>query len=81
MANIAIERLEFIVHRWSDTSYKVLIRMNNFVGDDLRVAHRADMITRVINRHRTVDPSACMLIATLEYKPKDRTNSIDQRTG
>lgn len=81
LANIAIERLEFIVHRASDESYKFLIRMKNFLCDDLRETHRADTITRVIDRHHTVDPNEFMLVATLEYKPKNEVETLNQRTG
>ena len=55
--------------------------MNNFLGDDLRETHRADTITRVIDRHPTVEPSAYMLNTTLQFKPKSQADSLDQRTG
>lgn len=53
--------------------------MNNFICDDLRETHRVDTITRVIDRHRTVDPNAQMLVIILEYQPKNPTNNINQR--
>ncbi len=53
--------------------------MKNFLSDDLRETHRADSVTRVMNRHHTVDPNAYMLIASLKYTPKDQKNNIAQR--
>jgi hypothetical protein len=55
------------------------MRVKNFLCDDLRNTHQADAIIHVIDRHHTVDRNAYMLIATLEYKPKDQTHLVSQR--
>ncbi len=78
LANVEIETFGFIFRKFSDTSYKFTTRIKNFRCDDLRETHQADAVIHVIDRHFTVDPDAYMLIATLEFIPKDQITSKAQ---
>jgi hypothetical protein len=63
----------------SDTSYEVVARVKNFRFDDLREANKGDTVVHMMDRHFTVDPNVFMLIASLEFNPKDQTHSMAQR--
>ncbi|CAF4608864.1 unnamed protein product [Rotaria sp. Silwood1] len=73
LANVQIDVFEVIFRQHSDSSYKVIARVKNFLFDDLRETHKADAVIHMIDRHFTVDPNLYMLIASLEFKPKDQT--------
>lgn len=71
--------LEALFHQQSDASYKAMARVKNFLLDDLRATNKATSVTRMMDRHFTVDPNAQMLIAAFEFKPKSPTNSMALR--
>lgn len=59
----------------SDGSYKATARVKNFILDDLRASNKADSVTRMMDRHFTVDPDIQMLIASFEFEPKNESRS------
>jgi hypothetical protein len=79
LANVEIELFESIIRQSSYSSYKVTLRVKNFLCDDLRMKHQTDAVIHVMDRHHTVDRNAYMFIASLEYKPKDQTHLVAQR--
>jgi hypothetical protein len=79
LANVEIELFESVIRQSSDSSYKVTLRVKNFLCDDLRMNHQTDAVIHVMDRHHTVDRNAYMFIASLEYKPKDQTHLVAQR--
>ena len=48
--------------------------MKNFSFDDLRASNNPESVTRMMDRHFTVDPDAQMLIASFESTPKSEEN-------
>ena len=48
--------------------------MKNFLLDDLRVANKADSVSRMMDRHFTVDPDAQMLVASFTFEPKKESH-------
>ena len=71
--------LEALFRQQSDSSYKAMARVKNFLLDDLRETNRPTSVTRMMDRHFTVDPNAQMFIASFEFKPKSPTNSMALR--
>ena len=68
--------LEAIFRQQSDSSYKAIARIKNFLLDDLRETNRPTSVTRMMDRHFSVDPNAHMFICSFEFKPKISTNSM-----
>jgi hypothetical protein len=79
LANVQIEMLEALFRQQSDSSYKAMARIKNFLLDDLRETNKPTSVTRMMDRHFTVDPNAHMLVAAFEFKPKSPTNSMPLR--
>ncbi|CAF4137741.1 unnamed protein product, partial [Adineta steineri] len=79
LANVQIELLEALFRQQTDSSYKAMVRVKNFLVDDLRETNKATSVTRMMDRHFTVDPNAQMVIASFEFKPKSPTNSMALR--
>ncbi|UJR35157.1 hypothetical protein I4U23_027926 [Adineta vaga] len=79
LANVQIELLEALFRQQTDSSYKAMVRVKNFLLDDLRETNRPTSVTRMMDRHFTVDPNAHMLIASFEFKPKTSTNPMALR--
>ena len=79
MANVQIELLEALFRQQTDASYKAMVRVKNFLLDDLRETNRSTSVTRMMDRHFTVDPNAHMLVASFEFKPKSPTNPLALR--
>ena len=71
LANVQIEMLEAKFNAKSNGGYKATARVKNFLLDDLRASNQADSVTRMIDRHFTVDPNVQMLVTTFEFKPKE----------
>lgn len=71
--------LEALFRQQSDSSYKAMARIKNFLLDDLRETNKPTSVTRMIDRHFTVDPNAHMLIISFEFKPKSSANSMPLR--
>jgi len=71
--------LEALFRQQSDGSYKAVARVKNFLLDDLRATNKSTSVTRMMDRHFTVDPNAHMLIASFEFKPKTSSNSMPLR--
>jgi hypothetical protein len=71
--------LEALFRQQSDSSYKVMARIKNFLLDDLRETNKSTSVTRMMDRHFSVDPNAHMFIASFEFKPKTLSNSIPLR--
>ena len=67
---------EAIFRQKSDASYKASIRVKNFLLDDLRVTNKAGSVTRMMDRHFTLDPSAHMLVVSFEFKPKNTSRKV-----
>ena len=65
--------LEALFRQQSDGCYKAIARVKNFLLDDLRETNKPESVTRMMDRHFTVDPDAQMLIASFEFKPKSET--------
>ncbi|CAF1542330.1 unnamed protein product [Adineta steineri] len=79
LANVQIQLLEALFRHQTDSSYKAMVRVKNFLVDDLRKTNKATSVTRMMDRHFTVDPNAQMVIASFEFKPKSPTNSMALR--
>ncbi|CAF1256037.1 unnamed protein product [Rotaria sordida] len=79
LVKVEINIFEVIYRQHSDSSYKVIARVKNFLFDDLRETHKTDTVTHMMDRHFTVDPNAYMLIASLEFKSKDSIRLNDQQ--
>ena len=71
--------LEALFRQQSDSSYKAMARIKNFLLDDLRETNKPTSVTRMMDRHFTVDPNAHMLVASFEFKPKSQSNSMPLR--
>jgi hypothetical protein len=71
--------LEALFRQQSDSSYKAMARIKNFLLDDLRETNKSTSVTRMMDRHFTVDPNAHMLVASFEFKPKPSTDSMALR--
>jgi hypothetical protein len=67
--------LEALFRQQSDGSYKANARVKNFLLDDLRASNKPESVTRMMDRHFTVDPNAHMLIASFEFTPKKESNA------
>jgi hypothetical protein len=67
--------LEASFRQQSDGSYTAAARVKNLVLDDLRATNQADSVTRMVDRHFTVDPNTQMLIASFDFKPKSESRS------
>jgi hypothetical protein len=67
--------LEALFRQQSDGNYKAVTRVKNFLLDDLRASNKPDSVTRMMDRHFTVDPDAQMLIASFEFTPKNESHS------
>ena len=65
-----IDILEAMFRQQSDSSYKAVARVKNFLLDDLRDSNKPDSVTRMMDRHFTVDPDAQMFVASFEFLPK-----------
>ncbi|CAF4729486.1 unnamed protein product [Rotaria sp. Silwood2] len=79
LADVKIEMLEALFNQLSDTSYKAMARAKNLVLDDLRVTNQSASLTRMIDRHFTVDPNTHMFIGSFQFKPKSSSNSMPFR--
>jgi hypothetical protein len=79
LANVQIEMLEALFRQQSDSSYKAMARIKNFLLDDLRETNKSTSVTRMMDRHFTVDPDAHMFVASFEFKPKSPSNSMALR--
>ncbi|CAF4149952.1 unnamed protein product, partial [Adineta steineri] len=79
LANVQIQLLEALFRHQTNSSYKAMVRVKNFLVDDLRKTNKATSVTRMMDRHFTVDPNAQMVIASFEFKPKSPTNSMALR--
>jgi hypothetical protein len=71
--------LEALFRQQSDSSYKAMARIKNFLLDDLRETNKPTSVTRMMDRHFTVDPDAHMFVASFEFKPKSPSNSMPLR--
>jgi hypothetical protein len=80
-ANVRIEMLEAHFRQLSDSSYNAEARIQNIALDDLRGAHSPNDVTRLIDRNFNVDPNVQILIVTVKFKPKTRTNTTGVRKG
>jgi hypothetical protein len=67
--------LEALFRQQSDGSYKANARVKNLLLDDLRASNKPESVTRMMDRHFTVDPNAQMLIASFEFTPKKESHS------
>jgi hypothetical protein len=74
LANVQIELLDALFSQKSDGSYKATARVKNFLLDDLRASNKADSVSRMMDRHFTVDPNAQMLIVSFAFEPKKESN-------
>ncbi|CAF0751812.1 unnamed protein product [Rotaria sordida] len=79
LANVEIEMLEALFRQLSDTSYKAMARVKNILLDDLRATNKSTSVTRMIDRHFTVDPDTYMFIGSFDFKPKDSSNPMPVR--
>ncbi|CAF0945953.1 unnamed protein product [Adineta ricciae] len=79
LANVEIDILEAVFRQQSDGSYKATARVKNFLLDDLRETNKPESVTRMMDRHFTVDPNAQMLVATFEFTPKSATQNMARR--
>ncbi|CAF0895845.1 unnamed protein product [Rotaria sp. Silwood1] len=73
LANVQIDAFEALFRQQSDGSYKATARVKNFLLDDLRATNKSSSVTRMMDRHFTVDPNAHMLVASFEFKPKNQS--------
>jgi hypothetical protein len=48
--------------------------VKNFLLDDLRASNRTDGVTRMMDRHFTVDKDAQMLITSFVFEPKKESS-------
>jgi hypothetical protein len=71
--------LEALFRQQSDGNYKAVTRVKNFLLDDLRASNKPDSVTRMMDRHFTVDPDAQMLIASFEFTPKNESHSATRQ--
>jgi len=71
--------LEALFRQQSDSSYKAMTRIKNFLLDDLRETNKSTSVTRMMDRHFTVDPNTHMFVASFEFKPKTSSNSMALR--
>jgi hypothetical protein len=53
--------------------------VKNFLLDDLRETNKPESVTRMMDRHFTVDPDAQMLVASFEFSPKSQSRSLPLR--
>jgi hypothetical protein len=53
--------------------------VKNFLLDDLRETNKPESVTRMMDRHFTVDPNAQMLVASFEFSPKSQSRSLPLR--
>ena len=74
-----IDMLEAVFGQQSNGSYKATARVKNFLLDDLRATNKAESVTRMMDRHFTVDPNAQMLVASFEFTPKSATQAVARR--
>ncbi|UJR10669.1 hypothetical protein I4U23_014864 [Adineta vaga] len=79
LANVDIDMLEAIFRQKSDGSYKATARVKNFLLDDLRETNKADSVTRMMDRHFTVDRDVQMLVASFEFTPKSTSKPVARR--
>lgn len=79
MANVEIDILEAVFRQRSDGSYKATARVKNFLLDDLRETNKPESVTRMMDRHFTVDPNVHMLVASFEFTPKSATQNMARR--
>ncbi|CAF4656530.1 unnamed protein product [Rotaria sp. Silwood1] len=73
LANVQIDTLEAVFRQKSDGGYKATGRVKNLLLDDLRATNKTTSITRMMDRHFTVDPNAHMFAASFEFKPKNQS--------
>ena len=67
--------LDAIFSAKSNGSYKATARVKNFLLDDLRASNQSDSVTRMMDRHFTVDPNVQMLVASFVFEPKTDSNA------
>ncbi len=79
LADVQIDALEAIFRQYSDGSYKATARVKNFILDDLRATNKSTSVTRMMDRHFTVDPNTHMLVASFDFKPKNVTRQLALR--
>ncbi|CAF4350528.1 unnamed protein product, partial [Rotaria sordida] len=79
LANVQIDTLEAVFRQQSDGGYKTIGRVKNFLLDDLRVMNKPTSVTRLMDRHLTVDPNTHMFSASFEFKPKNQTCETELR--
>lgn len=73
MANVQIDKLKAKFSQESNGGFKATACIKNLSLDDLRATNKPTSVTRLIDRHFTVDPNAYMFVASFEFKPKDQT--------
>ncbi|CAF3584298.1 unnamed protein product [Rotaria socialis] len=73
LANVQIEILKALFRQNSDGSYKATANVKNFLLDDLRETNKSTSVTRMMNRHFTVDPNTHMFVASFDFKPKNQS--------
>jgi hypothetical protein len=71
--------LEAVFRQQSDGGYKAVARVKNFLLDDLRDTNKPESVTRMMDRHFTVNPDVQMLIASFEFKPKSKSSAKSLR--
>jgi hypothetical protein len=76
LANVQMEMLEVSYCQQSDSTYKVMTTIKNCFLDDLRKTNRPTSVTRLMDRHFTVDPDIHMFVASFGLKPKTPSNSM-----
>ena len=79
LANVQIDVFEALFRQQSDSSYKAVARVKNFLLDDLRDSNRPDSVTRMMDRHFTVDPDAQMFVTSFEFLPKSLSRPVALR--
>ncbi|CAF2545662.1 unnamed protein product [Rotaria sp. Silwood2] len=73
LANVQIDTFEALFRQRSDGSYKATARVKNFLLDDLRATNKSSSVTRMMDRHFTVDPNTHMFVASFEFNPKNQS--------
>ncbi|CAF1265249.1 unnamed protein product [Rotaria sordida] len=79
LANVQIDTFEALFRQHSDGSYKATARVKNFLLDDLRATNSSTSVTRMMDRHFTVDPNAHMFVTSFEFKPKNQSRATGLR--
>lgn len=67
--------LDAIFRQQSNGAYKAVARVKNLVLDDLRASNKPESVTRMVNRHFTLDPDVQMLVASFDFTPKTESTA------